>query len=127
MDRAALRRAAVKGWLTLTPDLGDWALAVWRRQCLRAHWPFVVVRPEPGRATLWVVLPPGREWGVRDWQMVRDALSHAGGVVLQSEGVRAFLSPRMEETVAPRLIALALAASPIERQADWQASCASLN
>jgi hypothetical protein len=58
--------------------------------------------------------------------MVRDALAHASGVVLHPEGVRAFLTLGMEETVMPRLIALALAAQPIE-QASWPAAGAPLN
>lgn len=109
MDRAALRRAAACGWLTLTPELGDAALAAWRRQCARARWPFAVVRPEPKRATMWLTLPPGGEWDQREQQLARDVLTHAAGVVLYPAGARAFLASSTQGIVMRQLLALALA------------------
>jgi hypothetical protein len=126
LDRAAVRRAVAQGWLTLSRELGDAALALWQRQCLRAGWPFAAVRPDLRRATVWIALPSGREWSGVEWRMARDILMEATGVVLHSEGVRAFLAPGMEENVMPRLIALALAATPVE-QANWQSAGAPLN
>ena len=111
VDRAALRRAGSQGWLMLNPDLCDAALTVWQRECARARWPFAVVRPEPRRATMWLALPPGREWSDNEQQMVREDLADAAGVALYPTGMRAFLPLGSEQTVMPRLLALAFAAS----------------
>lgn len=126
-DRAAFQRATINGWLTLTSELSDTALAAWQRYCLLARRPFVVIRPEPSRATLWLALPPEREWSVRERDMVADTLIGASGVVLHSAGVRAFLKLNMEKTVATRLIALALAASMAEQATPSQDSAEPLN
>jgi hypothetical protein len=115
IDRAALRRAAAQGWLTLTPDLGEAALTVWRRECARAKWPFAVARPEPKRATVWLALPPERAWGDHEQQLVRDGLTDAAGIVLCPAGVRAFVPLGAEQAIMPRLLALALAAGAADQ------------
>jgi hypothetical protein len=118
IDRAALRRATLSGWLELTADLSDAALAVWQRQCLISRRPFVVIRPEANRSTLWLALTPGCGWTAREREMVAGVLGDARGAAVHSMGVRAFLPRGAEQTIATKLIALALAASPIE-QASW--------
>lgn len=50
--------------------------------------------------------------------MVAGVLGDARGAAVHSMGVRAFLPRGAEQTIATKLIALALAASPIE-QASW--------
>lgn len=53
----------------------------------------------------------GREWSDNEQQMVREGLADAAGVALYPTGMRAFLPLGSEQTVMPRLLALAFAAS----------------
>ncbi|HJU29208.1 MAG TPA: hypothetical protein VJ718_08555 [Candidatus Binataceae bacterium] len=103
----------------LSADLSDSAMAVWQRYCFRSRRPFVVVRPESKRVTVWLALPPEREWGAYERERAQKTLIDASGVVLHSAGIRMFLSLGSEEIVLPRLIALALAAPPAP-PANWR-------
>jgi hypothetical protein len=89
----ALRQAGARGWLTLTPEIGDTILTLWQRECERFAQPFAVIRVEPDRATLWFVLAPGREWDDVEQRRINAALAGAKGFVVTPNHARVFSEP----------------------------------
>src|SRR5271169_2080843 len=86
----ALKQASAQGWLTVTSAMGDTVLTYWQRECERFAQPFAVIRVEPKRATLWVVLAPGREWNDAEQLWINAALADSIGVVVMRDHVRGF-------------------------------------
>jgi hypothetical protein len=101
----ALRLASERGWLTVTPAIGDGALAQWQRECERLAQPFAVIRIEPGRATLWFVLASGREWSDADQRQINAALAHATGFVVTRNHARVFAESGAAAELVRRLLA----------------------
>src|SRR2546425_8279585 len=77
-----LKQAAVRGWLTLNPEIRDVVVTYWQRECERFARPFAVIRSEPQRATLWVVLAPGREWDEAQQRRINAVLARAQGFIV---------------------------------------------
>ncbi len=102
---AALKLAADSGWLTLTPEIGDRALAEWREACERSGRAFAVVRLEPKRASLWFLLTTGREWTQAEQARILGALSSTTCYVLSSNNVRAFAQLGTEDDLMQQLLA----------------------
>ncbi len=90
----ALRLARERGWLTLTPEIGDAALARWQRECEGLGRPFAVIRIEPARATLWFVLASGREWSDAEQRRINAALARATGFIVTRNHARVFAKSR---------------------------------
>ena len=90
-DLATLRLARRNGWLRLTPDVSDRVVACWQRQCKRFSRPFAVVRIEPRRASLWLILGAESEWGRQAQGRLNAAMTQSRGFVLTSNSVRAFV------------------------------------
>ena len=61
-EQRALRRARVRGWLEVTPAVGDGALKQWQQECQRKRQAFALARPEHRRTSIWLVLPEGCRW-----------------------------------------------------------------
>ena len=106
-DQKALRAAKSDGWLKLTPELSPATLTIWQNLCERAQWPFAVVRPEPTRAIMWLILQPGREWTEQELQHAHGVLSKATGAILTSGSARSFLKPADVPPVMRELVSLA--------------------
>jgi hypothetical protein len=106
VERTALRRAKLDGWLTLTSEIGDVALARWQHQCGRSGGPFAVLRLEPRRATLWFVLSAAKEWDEEERSTVGAVLAEASGVILTASSVRAFAALDHAAGIMARLLAL---------------------
>jgi hypothetical protein len=103
----ALNLARARGWLTLTPAVGDAALAHWQRDCERLVQPFAVVRIEPKRATLWFVLALRREWNDAEQRRINAVLARSMGFIVTRNHARVFVEPE----AAPQLMRQLLAAS----------------
>jgi hypothetical protein len=104
VEKAALRRAACEGWLTLTTKMRDVALRHWQRECDRSGRPFAVLRLEPQRASLWFILAAGREWAEHEQAHARDALASATGIVLTPRSAQAFVALGSEAPVMAQLL-----------------------
>jgi hypothetical protein len=104
-ELAALESAAENGWLTLTPGIGDRALAVWQRACERSGKAFAVIRLEPKRASLWFLLTTEREWTQTEQVRILAALANTTGYVLTSNNARAFARLGAEADVMQQLLA----------------------
>ena len=103
-ERTALRHAKKYGWLTLIAGTRDAALTCWQRECDRCGWPFVVLRLEPRRTSLWFVLPSGYKWEQQQQAHIRSVLAGAYGVVLTDCSVRAFLMPGTDRAIIAQLL-----------------------
>jgi hypothetical protein len=101
----ALELAQECGWLTLTREIGEHALACWQHDCARFGRAFAVVREEPTRASIWFVLTSGREWTSEDQGRVRAALAASTGFILTENQARAFASRGSETALMQRLLA----------------------
>lgn len=104
-ELAALEAAAENGWLTLTPVIGDRALAVWQQQCEHAGKAFAVIRVEPYRASLWFMLSTAREWTQTEQARILGALVNTTGYVVTSNNARAFTRRGAENDVMQLLLA----------------------
>jgi hypothetical protein len=102
---AALKSAKESGWLTLTPAIGDRALAVWQHECERSGQAFAVVRLEPKRASLWLLLTTAREWTRTEQARILAALANTTGFVVASNNARAFARLGVEGDVMRQLLA----------------------
>ncbi len=102
----ALYLAASEGWLTITPEIGDRAVARWQHERDRAARPFAVARIEPKRATLWFILQAGREWDDEERSQIGRLLAAVLGFILTPNSVRAFVQLGSEATVMRRLLAV---------------------
>ena len=105
-ESEALSLAAIDGWLTVTPEIGDTALARWQLERERAAQPFAVARIEPQRATLWFILQAGREWGDEERGSISRLLATVLGFILTPNSVRAFVQLGSEATVMRHLLAV---------------------
>lgn len=104
-ELAALTSAAENGWLTLTPEIGDRALAAWQHECERSGKAFAVIRLEPKRASLWFLLTTEREWTQAEQVRILAALSSSTGYVVTSNNARAFAQLGAESDVMQQLLA----------------------
>lgn len=104
-EQAALESAAQNGWLTLTPEVGDRALAEWQQECERAGKAFAVVRIEPTRASLWFIMTTDREWTQDEQARILGALAGTTGYVVTANQVRAFARLGAQDAVMRQLIA----------------------
>jgi len=102
----ALTLAEAEGWLTVTPEIGDMAVARWQHERDRLARPFAVVRMEPQRATLWFILQAGREWGDEERGQLSRLLATVIGFILTPNSVRAFVQLGSEATVMRHLLAV---------------------
>ena len=102
---AALKAATENGWLTLTPAIGDRALAAWQHECERAGKAFAVIRLEPRRASLWFLLTTEREWTQAEQGRILAALADTTGYVVTSNNARAFARRGAESDVMQLLLA----------------------
>ncbi len=101
----ALSSAATEGWLTVTPEIGDMALACWQHEREELGRPFAVVRIEPQRATLWFILQSGREWDDEARGRISRLLATVIGFILTPNSVRAFVKLGTEAAVMRHLLA----------------------
>jgi hypothetical protein len=104
-EQSALRLAEENGWLTLTREIGQQALACWQHDCERFGRPFAVVRPEPSRASIWFVLTTGRLWTSDEQKRVRAALADSTGFILTDNQARAFAALGAETVLMQQLLA----------------------
>jgi hypothetical protein len=104
-ELAALKSASENGWLTLTPEIGDRALAEWQHECERSGKAFAVVRLEPKRASLWFLLTTERGWTQAQQARILAALSNTTGYVVTSNNARAFTRLGVEGDVMQQLLA----------------------
>jgi len=103
-ELAALESAAENGWLTLTPEVGDRALAAWQHACERSGKAFAVIRLEPKRASLWFLLTTEREWTQTEQARILAALANTTGYVVTSNNARAFVPLGAEADVMQQLL-----------------------
>jgi hypothetical protein len=104
-ELAALKSAGENGWLTLTPAIGDQALAAWRHECERSGKAFAVLRLEAKLASLWFLLTTEREWTQPEQARILAALANTIGYVVTSNKARAFTRLGVEDDVMQTLIA----------------------
>ena len=102
----AIKRAEARGWLIISPAIGDLVLTYWQRDCERFARPFAVLRQEPQRATLWLVLASGREWSEDEQRRVNAVLAAATGFVVTRNSVRAFADSAAAARLMRRLMAV---------------------
>jgi hypothetical protein len=102
----ALELAQECGWLTLTREVGEHALACWQNDCARFGRAFAVVREEPTRVSIWFVLMSGREWTCDDQRRIRAALACSTGFILTDSQARAFAPLGTETALMERLLAV---------------------
>lgn len=104
-ELAALESAAENGWLTLTPEIGDLALAHWQHTCEGCGKAFAVVRLEPKRASLWFLLTTERAWTQAEQARILAALANTTGYVVTCNNARAFAPLGAETGVMQQLLA----------------------
>ncbi len=104
-ELAALKSARENGWLTLTLEIGDHALAEWQHECERSGKAFAVIRLEAKRASLWFMLTTEREWTQTEQARILAALSNTIGYVVASNNARAFTRLTVENDVMQKLLA----------------------
>jgi len=102
-ERDALGHAKRNGWLTLTAEIGDAALARWQQECRRSGRPFAVLRLEPARATLWFVLPAAQEWREEERAEICAVLAQATGAIITANSARAFVALGSAAEIMARL------------------------
>jgi hypothetical protein len=105
LELVSLRAAARDGWLTLIPGMGDFALTRWQRRCERFASPFAVLRIEPQRTSIWLILPDGHEWTGAAQGVIRAAMAGATSFVMTLSSVRAIFPLGDHTGVMLRLIA----------------------
>ena len=104
-EQQALKVATDCGWLTVTSEVGEHALACWQHECDRFGRAFAVVREEPARASLWFALTSGREWSSDEKGRLRAALAAATGFVLTDTQARAYAKLGTQAALMKRLLA----------------------
>jgi hypothetical protein len=104
VEHTSLDLAKENGWLTLTPEIGDQAIALWQHDCERLGRPLAMLRLEPRRASLWFWLTPGREFTREEQARVHEALAGSTGFIVTSDNVRAFAVLGAEQEVMRKLL-----------------------
>jgi hypothetical protein len=106
-ELAALASAAQVGWLTLTSEVGDQALAHWQSECERCGKAFAVVRLESQRhrASLWFLPTTEREWTPAEQRRIMDALAKTTGYVVSGNHACGFTRLGDEVEVMQQLLA----------------------
>jgi hypothetical protein len=106
-ESQALASAQTNGWLTVSRDIGDEAIAQWQSECERYGHPFAMARPEPTRTSVWFVLPAGREWNSTERRIVDAMLAGAKGYVLSENSLRTFIETDAAGDLMHKLLAVA--------------------
>lgn len=105
-ERRALKLANEHGWLVVTREIGENALACWQHDCTRLGRAFAVVRQEPTRVSLWCVLTSGREWTSDEQARLRAVLAGATCFILTDNQIRAYTTSEMQATLMRQVLAV---------------------
>jgi hypothetical protein len=100
-----LQAARETGWLTLTREVNDQAVALWQHECEREGRPLAMVRQETRRVSIWFFLAAGREWTRAERELLDLALAGIRNCIVTCNSVRGFAEPGTEAALMRKLLA----------------------
>ncbi len=98
--------ASERGWLVIKPGLPEAAITEWQHLCARFAWPFVLVREEGTRVTVWFVLAANREWTPAEREVLGTLAATHRALAITPNSARWFTSPGAETAPLRALLAL---------------------